>query len=305
MARASTLGAAASRGGPPRASLLSDRALVLLREARWLLLCTLALFVALILLSYDRADPGWSHAAAVRDIHNLGGRVGAWIADLLLYLFGVSAYLWAAFLLLRVVSGYRLLHQRRVAGRREALGVRAGYHGADMSKPAEIRAMMAFAAECFGAVDILVNNAGIQFVSPVESFPEDRWDAIIAINLCSSFHTIKAALPAMKPGRVHHGGTTATSSGAPAPIASTASAACFKYQSQLTEDWCGAMISRPMRRAPAACSAVRPSRVQGRQWRKPSSSGICRPRRASSAARASAWRRVRSLKGLNPPAVAW
>jgi S-DNA-T family DNA segregation ATPase FtsK/SpoIIIE len=121
MARASTLGAAASRGGPPRASLLSDRVLVLLREARWLLLCTLALFVALILLSYDRADPGWSHASAVRDIHNLGGRVGAWIADLLLYLFGVSAYLWAAFLLLRVVSGYRLLHQRRVAGRREAL----------------------------------------------------------------------------------------------------------------------------------------------------------------------------------------
>jgi DNA segregation ATPase FtsK/SpoIIIE, S-DNA-T family len=121
MARASTLGAAASRSGPPRASLLSDRALVLLREARWLLLCTVALFVALILLSYDRTDPGWSHAASVRDIHNLGGHVGAWIADLMLYLFGVSAYLWAAFLLLRVVSGYRLLHRRRIAERREAL----------------------------------------------------------------------------------------------------------------------------------------------------------------------------------------
>jgi S-DNA-T family DNA segregation ATPase FtsK/SpoIIIE len=121
MARASTLGAAASRGGPPRVSLLSDRALVLLREARWLLLCTLALFVALILLSYDRADPGWSHAASVPEIHNLGGRIGAWIADLMLYLFGVSAYLWAAFLLLRVVSGYRLLHRRRIAERREAL----------------------------------------------------------------------------------------------------------------------------------------------------------------------------------------
>jgi 3-hydroxybutyrate dehydrogenase len=79
-----------------------------------------------------------------------------------------------------------------------AHGVRTGYHGADMSKPAEIRDMMAFAADRFGAVDILVNNAGIQFVSPVESFPEDRWDAIIAINLCSSFHTTKAALPAMK-----------------------------------------------------------------------------------------------------------
>lgn len=121
MARASTLAAATSRGGPPRVSILSDRALVLLREARWLLLCTLALFVALVLLSYHRADPGWSHAAMVRDVHNLGGRVGAWIADLMLYLFGVSAYLWAAFLLLRVVSGYRLLHRRRIAGQRDAL----------------------------------------------------------------------------------------------------------------------------------------------------------------------------------------
>ncbi len=121
MARATTLGAAASRGGAPRASLLSDRALVLLREARWLLLCSLALFVVLILLSYHRGDPGWSHAATVRDVHNLGGRVGAWFADLMLYLFGLSAYLWAAFLLLRVVSGYRLLHRRRLAERREAM----------------------------------------------------------------------------------------------------------------------------------------------------------------------------------------
>ena len=85
--------------------------------------------------------------------------------------------------------------QREVAA---AHGVSTGHHGADMSKPAEIRDMMAFTADRFGAVDILVNNAGIQFVSPVESFPEERWDAIIAINLCSSFHTIKAALPAMK-----------------------------------------------------------------------------------------------------------
>ena len=85
--------------------------------------------------------------------------------------------------------------QREVAA---AHGVSTGYHGADMSKPAEIRDLMAFAASRFGAVDILVNNAGIQFVSPVEAFPEERWDAIIAINLSSSFHTIKAALPAMK-----------------------------------------------------------------------------------------------------------
>ena len=80
----------------------------------------------------------------------------------------------------------------------KALGVRAGYHGADMSKPAEIEAMLAYAAAEFGAVDILVNNAGIQHVSPVESFPVERWDAIIAINLSSVFHATRLALAPMK-----------------------------------------------------------------------------------------------------------
>ena len=80
----------------------------------------------------------------------------------------------------------------------QALGVKTAYHGADMSKPAEIEAMMAFAAEKFGRVDILVNNAGIQHVSRVENFPPERWDAIIAINLSSAFHTTRLALPAMQ-----------------------------------------------------------------------------------------------------------
>ena len=79
-----------------------------------------------------------------------------------------------------------------------ALGVKVGYHGADMSKPADIEAMMAAAAEQFGRVDILVNNAGIQYVAPIEQFPADRWDAIIAINLTSAFHTTRLALPAMQ-----------------------------------------------------------------------------------------------------------
>ena len=79
-----------------------------------------------------------------------------------------------------------------------ALGVRVGYHGADMSKPAEIEAMMAYAAAEFGGVDVLVNNAGIQHVAPVESFPVERWDAIIAINLSSAFHTTRLALAAMR-----------------------------------------------------------------------------------------------------------
>lgn len=76
--------------------------------------------------------------------------------------------------------------------------VDVAYHGADMSKPAEIRDMVATAQKKFGRVDILVNNAGIQFVAPVEQFPDDRWDSIIAINLSSAFHTTKAALPGMR-----------------------------------------------------------------------------------------------------------
>lgn len=79
-----------------------------------------------------------------------------------------------------------------------ALGVKVSYHGADMSKPADIEAMMAAAAAEFGRVDVLVNNAGIQHVSPVESFPVERWDAIMAINLSSAFHTTRLALPAMQ-----------------------------------------------------------------------------------------------------------
>jgi 3-hydroxybutyrate dehydrogenase len=79
-----------------------------------------------------------------------------------------------------------------------ALGGRVGYHGADMSRSAEIEAMMTYAQAEFGGVDILVNNAGIQHVAAVEDFPVDRWDAIIAINLSSAFHTTRLALPGMK-----------------------------------------------------------------------------------------------------------
>ena len=79
-----------------------------------------------------------------------------------------------------------------------SLGVQVAYHGANIQNPVEIEAMMAFAAERFGAVDILVNNAGIQHVANVEDFPVERWDAIIAINLSAAFHTIRLAMPGMK-----------------------------------------------------------------------------------------------------------
>jgi len=77
-------------------------------------------------------------------------------------------------------------------------GIEARYDAADLSRQDQIEAMMAKALREFGAVDILVNNAGIQHVAPVEEFPVDKWNAIIAINLTASFHTIRLALPAMK-----------------------------------------------------------------------------------------------------------
>src|SRR5580658_1474611 len=83
----------------------------------------------------------------------------------------------------------------------ERHGVKVGYSAADMTKPAEIRQMIADAARQLGSVDILVNNAGIQHVAPVEDFPDDKWDAIIAINLSAAFHATKAALPGMKQRR--------------------------------------------------------------------------------------------------------
>src|ERR1700730_2168969 len=74
----------------------------------------------------------------------------------------------------------------------EKYSIKVVYSPADMSKPADIRAMVALAEKELGACDILVNNAGIQFVAPIEDFPEDKWDSIIAINLSASFHAIKA-----------------------------------------------------------------------------------------------------------------
>ncbi|HEX3424055.1 MAG TPA: 3-hydroxybutyrate dehydrogenase [Sphingomicrobium sp.] len=81
---------------------------------------------------------------------------------------------------------------------RECRELGAIHDGADMSKPLQIEAMMKRCADELGGPDILVNNAGIQHVSPVEDFPADRWDAIIAINLSSAFHTTRLAVPGMK-----------------------------------------------------------------------------------------------------------
>jgi len=77
-------------------------------------------------------------------------------------------------------------------------GIRAYYYGADLTNVEQIEVMMSAIESDLGGVDILVNNAGMQFVSPIESFPVERWDMIIALNLSAAFHTIRLALPGMK-----------------------------------------------------------------------------------------------------------
>ncbi len=88
--------------------------------------------------------------------------------------------------------------EKERAGIETDFGVKAAYSPADMTKPAEIADMIKTAEKTFGSVDILVNNAGIQFVSPVEDFPVEKWDQIIAINLSAAFHAMRAAVPGMK-----------------------------------------------------------------------------------------------------------
>jgi 3-hydroxybutyrate dehydrogenase len=86
-------------------------------------------------------------------------------------------------------------------GIEEEYSVRAQYSAADMTKPAEIKSMVENALATFGGIDILVNNAGIQHVAPIDEFPVEKWDAIIAIDLSSAFHTTRAVLPVMKAKR--------------------------------------------------------------------------------------------------------
>ena len=84
------------------------------------------------------------------------------------------------------------------AGTAEKFGVRVGFSGTDISKPAEVVALVAEIEKTFGSLDILVNNAGVQFTAPVEEFPDAQWDRIIAINLSAVFHGMKAVIPGMK-----------------------------------------------------------------------------------------------------------
>ena len=98
-----------------------------------------------------------------------------------------------------VINGFGSEQQIAEAVRTVAAhGTRVSHDGADMTRHNQIADMVAKAEKELGSVDILVNNAGIQHVAPIEEFPIEKWDAILAINLSSSFHTIRAALPGMK-----------------------------------------------------------------------------------------------------------
>jgi len=88
--------------------------------------------------------------------------------------------------------------ERERGGIAKEFGIRAAFNPADLSRPSEIAQMIEAAIKEFGRLDIVVNNAGIQHTAPVEQFPPDRWDAVIAINLSANFHTIRAALPNMR-----------------------------------------------------------------------------------------------------------
>src|SRR5262245_32426827 len=98
-----------------------------LREAKWLALVAGAASLARILGTFNRTDPGWSHSAAVERIHNAGGHAGAWLADLMLYLFGVSAWWWVVLLVYAVIWGYRRLDGSSISDRRPFIIQLAGF----------------------------------------------------------------------------------------------------------------------------------------------------------------------------------
>jgi S-DNA-T family DNA segregation ATPase FtsK/SpoIIIE len=108
-------------------SPLPEKIALLLEESRWLILIVIASFLALALWGYNPDDPGWSHAVYTTTLHNPAGRGGAWLADLMLYIFGLSAWWWIVLLLVFVWWGYRRLDGRRAADRRPLYIALAGF----------------------------------------------------------------------------------------------------------------------------------------------------------------------------------
>jgi len=112
---------------PSTAQPLPGKIAARLREAKWLALIAVATYLALILATFDRADPGWSHSAVADRVRNAGGRAGAWLSDLLLYLFGISAWWWVLLLVYAVLWGYRRLDGSSISDRRPFVIALAGF----------------------------------------------------------------------------------------------------------------------------------------------------------------------------------
>src|SRR5450756_1003453 len=106
---------------------LPGKVAALLRESKWFALVALAIYLLLVLVTFDKSDPGWSHSTAAAAARNAGGRAGAWLSELLLYLFGISAYWLVALLLYVVVAGYRRLDGRRLLDKRPLIVALAGF----------------------------------------------------------------------------------------------------------------------------------------------------------------------------------
>ena len=106
---------------------LPEKIALLLRESRWLLLIAATVYLLLVLFTFDKTDPSWSYSGAGTQIHNSGGRFGAWISDVLFYLFGFSAYCWAALLVYMVLNTYRNLHSTELTDRRSLVIAVTGF----------------------------------------------------------------------------------------------------------------------------------------------------------------------------------
>jgi len=141
-------------------------------------------------------------------------------------------------------------------GLETSCGNTIAYHPADLSKPKEAASLISDSEGAFGRVDILVNNAGVQHVSPIETFPTDKWDAVLAINLSSSFHTIRAALPGMRQrawGRIIN---IASSHGLVASVEKVAYVAAKHGLVGLTK-----VVALETARTPITCNAICPGWV--------------------------------------------